>query len=108
MYLVDTNIFLEILLNQKKSQLCKQFLNDNIGSLSITDFSLHSIGVVLFRFNETDIFSKFLNDSLPHIKIITLPKTEYTHIVSLIAEIRNSILMMPINIRLVSIMGINW
>jgi len=82
MYLVDTNIFLEILLNQKKSQVSKQFLNDNIGSLSITDFSLHSIGVILFRFNETDIFSKFLNDTLPHIKIITLPKTEYTHVVA--------------------------
>ncbi len=29
--LVDTNIFLEILLGQKKKDECKEFLNKNIG-----------------------------------------------------------------------------
>jgi len=31
-YLIDTNIFLEILLQQEKSNSCKKFLNNDIGS----------------------------------------------------------------------------
>ena len=42
MFLVDTNIFLEILLGQDKKEDCKRFLNNNIENLNITDFSLHS------------------------------------------------------------------
>jgi len=49
MFLIDTNIFLEILLEQEKKEDCKKFLNDHIGNLHITDFSLHSIGVILFK-----------------------------------------------------------
>lgn len=33
MYLVDTNIFLEILLKQAKSQECKDFLDKNVDIL---------------------------------------------------------------------------
>ena len=44
MFLVDTNIFLEILLGQDKKEVCKRFLDKNIGNLNITDFSLHSLG----------------------------------------------------------------
>ena len=43
MNLVDTNIFLEILLGQEKQEVCKNFLSLNIEQLNITDFSLHSI-----------------------------------------------------------------
>jgi len=49
MYLVDTNIFLEILLKQDKSKDCKDFLDKNMDQINITDFSLHSIGVILFQ-----------------------------------------------------------
>jgi len=45
MYLVDTNIFLEIFLKQEKSNECKDFLNQNIQHLMVTDFTLHSIGI---------------------------------------------------------------
>jgi len=77
MYLVDTNIFLEILLAQKKKEKCKEFLNTNIKELYISDFSLHSIGVILFRSNKEDVFQKFVNDIIPNIEIITLPKDLY-------------------------------
>lgn len=80
MYLVDTNVFLEILLKQAKSQDCKDFLDKNIGELNITDFSLHSIGVILFRYNEDDLFLKFLNDTLPKVQLISLPKNQYKEI----------------------------
>jgi predicted nucleic acid-binding protein len=52
MYLADTNIFLEILLKQDKSVICKAFLYKNIDSIHISDFTLHSIGVILFKQNE--------------------------------------------------------
>ena len=48
-FLFDTNIFLEILLDQEKKDVCKKLLNDNIGKIFLSDFSLHSIGVILFK-----------------------------------------------------------
>ena len=77
MYLVDTNIFLEILLKQDKSQDCKDFLGNNLDQLNITDFSLHSIGVILFRQKEDELFSKFLIDTLPKVHLTALPKDQY-------------------------------
>ena len=77
MYLIDTNIFLEILLTQEKQDACRKFLEENVGSLFISDFSLHSIGVILFRNNREEVFKKFLKDIIPNLEITTLPKTSY-------------------------------
>jgi predicted nucleic acid-binding protein len=46
-YLVDTNVFLEILLNQAGRKKCEAFLQDEKGAAWISDFTLHSIGVLL-------------------------------------------------------------
>ena len=81
MYLVDTNIFLEILLKQEKSKECKKFLEKNIGKLNITDFSLHSIGVILFKQNKDELFLKFINDTLPKTDIVSLPKNQYYQVI---------------------------
>jgi len=81
MLLIDTNIFLEILLGQKKKDICKNFLNKNINNLCISDFSLHSIGVILFRENKYNTFKEFLNDFAINLEIITLPNTEYTRLI---------------------------
>ena len=80
MYLVDTNIFLEILLMQNKKDECEQFLNENIENLNITDVSLHSIGVILFKYNKEKYFEKFINDIFPHIHLTTLPVDLYKDI----------------------------
>ncbi len=77
MYLIDTNIFLEILLLQEKKETCKNFLDANIGSISISDFSLHSIGVILFRNNKDNVFLEFTQDIIPKVEIVTLQKTLY-------------------------------
>ncbi len=82
MFLVDTNIFLEILLKQHKKESCKKFLDGNIGSLNITDFSLHSIGVVLFRYNKKDVFQKFIEDIIQNLKILSSPIELYRKIIS--------------------------
>ena len=77
MYLVDTNIFLEILLDQKRSSDCKKFLEKNYDKIFISDFSLHSIGVILFRYKKKEIFKDFIQDILPEIKILNLPSKAY-------------------------------
>jgi uncharacterized protein len=77
MYLIDTNIFLEILLKQKNSDHCKDFLDKHIGALHISDFSLHSIGVILFKHKMESLFLKFIEDTLPKIHLVSLPKNQY-------------------------------
>lgn len=82
MFLVDTNIFLEILLKQDKEENCKKFLNENIGKLYMSDFSLHSIGVILFRYNSEEVFQKFIDDALKNVKLLSLSAEEYKEVVS--------------------------
>ena len=63
MYLLDTNIWLERLLDQKNSEDVGKLLSQ-IGSdqLFITDFSLHSICIVLTRFNRSQTLIDFVQD----------------------------------------------
>jgi len=78
MYLIDTNIFLEILLSQKQKDICKEFLVSNIEHIYISDFSLHSIGVILFRSDKETVFDKFVKDIIQKIKIATLSEELYS------------------------------
>ena len=77
MFLIDTNIFLEILLGQEKKTKCKKFLEDNTGRLNITDFTLHSMGVILFKHNKESVFRVFIEDILPKIGLLSLPGDSY-------------------------------
>lgn len=63
MYLVDTNIWLERLLGQAKSDEVGQFL-DRIPSnqLFITDFAFHSICVILTRLKRKAALLDFVQD----------------------------------------------
>ncbi|MCB9446471.1 MAG: VapC toxin family PIN domain ribonuclease, partial [Ardenticatenaceae bacterium] len=61
MYLVDTNIWLERLLDQEKSAEVGMFLAKMpTNQLIISDFSLHSIGVILDRLDKQTVFSEFV------------------------------------------------
>jgi predicted nucleic acid-binding protein len=63
MYLLDTNIFLEILLQREKSKAAKHLFIANASTdLFMTDFSLHSIGVFLFQRNRQEAYVQFLKD----------------------------------------------
>lgn len=77
MYLVDTNVFLEILLAQPKKVACKEFLNTNVDDLSISDCSLHWIGTVLWQNNNVDTFHAFVKDVIPRVEILTLREDKY-------------------------------
>jgi predicted nucleic acid-binding protein len=82
MFLLDTNIFLEVLLKQDKKEDCKRFLDNNIKNLNITDFSLHSIGVILFRYGKEVIFQKFVEDVIPNTKLLSLPIELYIEVIN--------------------------
>ncbi|MFA4853113.1 MAG: PIN domain-containing protein [Bacteroidales bacterium] len=84
-YLFDTNIFLEILLDQDKKNKAKKIISDNIGELFISDFSLHSIGVILIKQKKFQIFNNFLSDIIPSATILSLPKDKYSDL-NLFAE----------------------
>ena|SRR2546429_10015044 len=63
MYLVDTNVWLERLLNQDKSDEVGQFLKKvSARDLSVTDFTFHSICVVLTRLGRSDVLLDFVQD----------------------------------------------
>src|SRR6266446_9779111 len=63
--LVDTNIFLEVLLEQARTEEAKDFLSEvSNHDFFISDFSLHSIGLILLRRNKADAFRKFLADMI--------------------------------------------
>jgi len=79
-YLVDTNIFLEILLNQAGRKKCEAFLQGEKGGAWISDFTLHSIGVLLFRQKRTELFDRFAADTLPQFTILSLSKAGYAQL----------------------------
>lgn len=76
-YLFDTNIFPEIFLNQNKNEKAKNLINTHFNQFFISDFSLHSIGVILIKQKKFSIFKEFLNDFIPHTTISSLPKNKY-------------------------------
>ena len=62
-YLVDTNVWLERLLEQDNSLIASQFFDlIPVENLFVSDFSIHSIGVILSKFKKYDIFEKFITD----------------------------------------------
>lgn len=81
MYLIDSNIFLEILLEQEKSELCKNFLSEqDPSSLFISRFSLYSIGILLFNKRKSEIFNKFIAELVENINVINLELDSLTEI----------------------------
>jgi len=65
MFLIDTNIWLELILNQEKAEIVSQFLQKTEARLlSMTDFSLYSIGIILTRLKKDAVFEDFLSDTI--------------------------------------------
>lgn len=63
MYLLDTNILLELLLNQKKADDVDRLLtNIPARNLYLTEFSLYSIGIILVRKKKTEAFALMIED----------------------------------------------
>lgn len=74
-FLVDTNVWLELLLKQERALEARNFFNAHDShELAITDFSVHSIGIILINLKELDLFLDFLRDSFqePGVMIVSL------------------------------------
>ena len=75
MYLLDTNIWLERLLNQARAPEVKQLLDAvDSAELALSDFSLHSIGVILGRSQKLTVLDQFVADLFLHgrVSLLTL------------------------------------
>lgn len=73
MLLVDTNVWLEIILDQEKAPEAKEFLNSVAPeSLAITEFSLDSIGIILVRLKQAEAFEKFLADTIENSRLLKI------------------------------------
>ncbi|MBI4333215.1 MAG: PIN domain-containing protein [Chloroflexi bacterium] len=81
MYLLDTNIIVEVLFQQAKSSEAKTLLDaSHLHTLYLTDFSLASVGVMLFRKNMHEVFSRLVDDliggggiRLLHLEVTDMP-----------------------------------
>ena len=77
MVLLDTNIFLEVLLGQERAVECGVYLQDESTKRYLSEFSLHSIGVVLFRLKKHQTYEVFLEEVLPHVGVLRLDAVNY-------------------------------
>lgn len=65
MYLVDANVWLERLLEQERFDEVRRFLDSTETSkIFLTDFSFHSIGLILTRLKKSELLLNFVQDSL--------------------------------------------
>ncbi len=63
MYLVDTNVWLERMLGQEQSRSVGEFLDRTPQEhICITDFSFHSVGVILARLKQSSALLQFVRD----------------------------------------------
>jgi uncharacterized protein len=63
MYLLDTNVWLELLLNQTRAPEVSQLLKAlNSSDLALSDFSLHPICVILGRTQRLTLLEQFVTD----------------------------------------------
>ena len=80
MYLADTNIFLEGLLEQEKADIVRSFFQSvELEDLYITDLALHSIGIILFKLKKHKLFVSFIKDMVEDgMNIVSLSSEELT------------------------------
>lgn len=84
MYLIDTSIFLEILLSRERKDECKKLLGMlRIGKIEgvVTDFTIHSIIVLMDNFGKLNELEVFLSS-------LTAYKSLHVYITSIFDEVR--------------------
>ena len=63
--LLDTNIFLEILLDRANAPDCRRLFAAEAGhALRVTDFTLHSLDVFLLKGGRAPVFTSLLDDTV--------------------------------------------
>ena len=70
---LDTNLFLEVILEQERAAEVKALLSEtDQHEFFLSDFSLHSIGILLFRRKRHEAFRLFLKDILLNAGVMML------------------------------------
>jgi len=90
-YLVDTNVWIERLLDQSRSGEVGAFLGrTSADQLSITDFAYHSIGVVLSRLKRMDTLLEFTQDAFIDgaVSLVRLQPEDMGRVVSIQGQFR--------------------
>lgn len=65
MFLLDTNVWLELLLDQEHASHVRRLFNHvPPAELALTEFSLYSIGIILTRLKKDALFKDFVDDIL--------------------------------------------
>ena len=75
MYLIDTNVWVELLLEQQRAKEVKRFFQEiEASQLAITEFSLYSIGIILDRLGKSETYTDFISDTIENsgVKLIRL------------------------------------
>jgi predicted nucleic acid-binding protein len=84
MYLLDTNIWLEILLSQEKSHEAEQFFERiDTKNIHITEFTIYSIGIILSRYKKIDVLRNFIVDLIyeSSVDVIRLKDSDHLEII---------------------------
>ncbi|WP_036028111.1 type II toxin-antitoxin system VapC family toxin [Leptolyngbya sp. PCC 6406] len=84
MYLIDTNIWLERLLDQQQSDIVGQLLAKlPSDQLAMTDFTLHSIALAMMRRQLGTAFEQFVQDVFIEgaVGLLSLSPTELSRVV---------------------------
>ena len=85
--LLDTNIWLERLLGQGQAEVVAELLDTlSPSDMCMTDFTLHSIGVICNRLNQRDVFIKFVDDILidAGVVLVSVPANQMKRVVEII------------------------
>jgi len=64
-YLIDSNVWLELLFEQERADDVRRFLEtEPMAQMAISEFSVYSIGIALTRSGLEDAFVRFVSDTL--------------------------------------------
>ncbi len=82
--LIDTNIFVELLMiGSNFEKVFEFFTKIPMKRMAVTDFTVHSVGILLNRFGKIEYYAKFIDDlavgeisiiSLDMISLLEIPK----------------------------------
>ncbi len=91
MYLLDTNIWLERLLQQERSEEVGRLLSVlPSDQIIMTDITLHSIGVILGRLGSAHVLAPFVEDIFVRgeVRLASVPPVLMNRVVSAMEEYR--------------------
>jgi len=83
MYLIDTNIFLEYILRRARVQEVKEFFSRaDLSQVYVSDFSLHTLGVIYLREHKFREFLTFVNEDIiaSGIHVLSLAPDDFSKI----------------------------